>query len=46
MIGCKIITSCSNDLKAKFVKKIGADLVLNYKTMSEKEMIDCVKEFT
>ncbi len=44
--GSKVITTVSNTTKNKICKNLGADLILNYKKISEIEIINAVKDFT
>ena len=44
--GSKVITTVSSDKKEKICKKLGADLILNYKKLNEKNIIDAVADFT
>ena len=44
--GSKVITTVSNAAKKNICKNLGADLVLNYKKLSEIEIINIVNEFT
>ena len=37
--GAKVITTVSNDVKKEICKNIGADLILNYKQMTEDEIV-------
>ena len=47
MKNCKVIASCSGDeSKVKLVKELGADLIVNYKEESDKQIQDKVNEFT
>lgn len=47
LMECKVIASCSgDDSKVKLVKDLGADLIINYKELSDKEIQDKVSELT
>lgn len=44
--GAQVITTVSNDIKREICKTIGADLILNYKQLSEDEVLKQIIEFT
>ena len=44
--GSKVITTVSSEKKEKICKNLGADLILNYKKLNEKKIIDEVVDFT
>ena len=44
--GLKVITTVSSNYKKEMCKKIGADLILNYKKLSQKEIIQSIIEYT
>ena len=44
--GSKVITTVSTKKKENICRKIGADLIINYKNLKRKEIIDSVIEFT
>ena len=44
--GSKVITTVSNAAKKNICKNLGADLILNYKKLSEIDIINIVNEFT
>ena len=44
--GLKVITTVSSNYKREICKNIGADLILNYRKLNQKEIIEAVKDFT
>jgi len=44
--GLKVITTVSSNTKKNICKIIGADLILNYKKLSEKEIVSQIYDFT
>ena len=44
--GAKVITTVSSQKKEMICKKLGADLILNYKKLNEKKIIEEVIDFT
>ena len=46
MQGLKVITTVSNNYKKEMCKKIGADLILNYKKLTQEEIIKSIYEYT
>jgi NADPH2:quinone reductase len=46
LTGSKVITTVSSEKKEKICKELGVDLVINYKKLNEKEIVDEVIDFT
>ena len=44
--GLKVITTVSSNHKKEICKSIGADLILNYKKLTQKEIIQSIHEYT
>ncbi len=44
--GAKVITTVSSDIKKEICKNIGADLILNYRQLTEDEIVKQIIEFT
>ena len=44
--GAKVITTVSSDIKKEICKTIGADLILNYKQLTEDEIVKQIIDFT
>ncbi|MDC6448039.1 zinc-binding dehydrogenase [Alphaproteobacteria bacterium] len=44
--GLKVITTVSSNFKKEMCKRIGADLILNYKKLTQQEIIKSIYEFT